>query len=98
MNREELLNLCKEWSDESSNRHILVIAVETHDENDDTSILTSCNALRMAANMLGSIRSDNPPKGLQSILKFYNSLERTIPEGETPNDKKEKVEDKKIVS
>ena len=78
MTKEELTKVCQEWSDESPDRHLLLIAVETHEENDDTCIMTSCNAVRMAANICGALLSDAPPKGLAAILKVYNSMVESL--------------------
>lgn len=78
MTKEELTKACKEWSDESPDRHLLLIAVETNGENDDAYIMTSCNAVRMAANICGALLSDDPPKGLATILKVYNSMAESL--------------------
>ena len=78
MTKEELTKACQKWSDESPDRHLLLIAVEVNEENDDVCIMTSCNAMRMAANICGALQSDNPPKGLEAILKLYNSMSEVL--------------------
>lgn len=91
MTKEELTKACREWSDESPDRHLLLIAVETHGENDDACIMTSCNAMRMAANICGALQSDDPPKGLAAILRIYNSMSEVLskePSVKSDNNKK----------
>lgn len=78
MTKDELTKACKEWSDESPDRHLLLIAVETHEENDDACIITSCNAMRMAANICGALQSNDPPKGLEAILRMYNAMSEVL--------------------
>lgn len=94
MTKEELTKACKEWSDESPDRHLLLIAVETHGENDDVCIMTSCNAMRIAANICRALQSDDPPKGLEAILRMYNAMSGVMSK-ESPV---KPEENKKVVS
>lgn len=93
MTKEELLDICQEWSERDS-RHIMVIAVEkTPDNNSDARVFLNCNALEIGASIaIAKAMNDeeHPSKDLRDILYVVEVFDKAL--------KREQKEEKNLKS
>ena len=81
MTKEELLDICQEWSEEDS-RHIMVIAIEeTPDNNSDALVFLNCSALKMGASIAKAMNDkEHPNEDLRDILSVVEVLDKALKE------------------